>query len=99
MAEDVICLLDYLGWTGERELNVIGISLGGMIAQGLSSPHFFDSLQSYCANDFYSLLHCRTRIPHPKPRLFPGSRRNDPRRVCFGQLPFSMYLDFTLLLC
>ena len=36
MAEDIICLLDYLGWTGERELNVVGISLGGMIAQGAS---------------------------------------------------------------
>jgi len=34
MAEDVICLLDKLGWTEERELNVIGISMGGMIAQG-----------------------------------------------------------------
>ncbi|KAF8960213.1 Alpha/Beta hydrolase protein [Flammula alnicola] len=36
MAEDVICLLDYLGWTGDRELNVVGISLGGMIAQELA---------------------------------------------------------------
>lgn len=34
MAEDVICLLDHLGWTEDRELNVVGISLGGMIAQG-----------------------------------------------------------------
>ena len=34
MAEDVICLLDTLGWTGTRELHVVGISLGGMIAQG-----------------------------------------------------------------
>ena len=34
MAEDVICLLDYLGWTEDRELNIVGISLGGMIAQG-----------------------------------------------------------------
>jgi len=34
MAEDVICLLDYVGWTAERELNVVGISMGGMIAQG-----------------------------------------------------------------
>lgn len=40
MAEDVICLLDYLGWTGERELNVVGISLGGMIAQGLINKLF-----------------------------------------------------------
>ena len=34
MAEDVICLLDYIGWTADRELNIVGISLGGMIAQG-----------------------------------------------------------------
>ena len=34
MAEDVICLLDYLGWTADRELNIVGMSLGGMIAQG-----------------------------------------------------------------
>jgi len=34
MAEDVITLLDYVGWTGEKEIHVVGISLGGMIAQG-----------------------------------------------------------------
>ena len=34
MAEDVVCLLDFLGWTADRELNIVGISLGGMIAQG-----------------------------------------------------------------
>ena len=52
MAEDVVCLLDYLGWTGERELNIIGISLGGMIAQGLSSspPKVSDTLPTNCAN-------------------------------------------------
>ena len=40
MAEDVICLLDTLGWTGTRELHVVGISLGGMIAQGAYSSSF-----------------------------------------------------------
>jgi hypothetical protein len=34
MAEDAIALLDYLKWTEKRELHVVGISLGGMIAQG-----------------------------------------------------------------
>lgn len=34
MAEDVIELLDYLGWTKDRDLNVVGTSLGGMIATG-----------------------------------------------------------------
>ncbi|KIJ24781.1 hypothetical protein M422DRAFT_62317 [Sphaerobolus stellatus SS14] len=36
MAEDAICLFDYIGWTEKRELNIVGISLGGMIAQELA---------------------------------------------------------------
>ncbi|KXN93319.1 Putative aminoacrylate hydrolase RutD [Leucoagaricus sp. SymC.cos] len=36
MAQDVVSLLDYVGWTGEREVHVVGISLGGMIAQELA---------------------------------------------------------------
>lgn len=35
MAEDVIALLNYVGWTEHRDLHVVGISLGGMIAQGI----------------------------------------------------------------
>ena len=41
MAKDVICLLDYLGWTADRELNIVGISLGGMIAQGQQIPDIY----------------------------------------------------------
>lgn len=33
MAKDTIELLDQLGWTEERQLHIIGSSLGGMIAQ------------------------------------------------------------------
>ncbi|KAF8665599.1 hypothetical protein AX16_000056 [Volvariella volvacea WC 439] len=36
MAEDVIALLDYIEWTGKRDIHVVGISLGGMIAQELA---------------------------------------------------------------
>ncbi|XP_006459756.1 hypothetical protein AGABI2DRAFT_67658 [Agaricus bisporus var. bisporus H97] len=36
MAEDVICLLDHVGWTEEKGVHVVGISLGGMIAQELA---------------------------------------------------------------
>jgi pimeloyl-ACP methyl ester carboxylesterase len=35
MAQDVIELLDYLGWTEKRSLHLFGLSLGGMIAQGV----------------------------------------------------------------
>ncbi|KAH6888355.1 alpha/beta-hydrolase [Coprinopsis sp. MPI-PUGE-AT-0042] len=46
MAEDAICLLDYIGWTNDREVHVVGISLGGMIAQELAYriPHRIASL-------------------------------------------------------
>ncbi|KAH9956295.1 Alpha/Beta hydrolase protein [Russula dissimulans] len=36
MAEDVIVLLDFLSWTEKRSLHLVGLSLGGMIAQELA---------------------------------------------------------------
>lgn len=35
MAKDVLEVLEHVGWTGEKELHVVGISMGGMIAQEL----------------------------------------------------------------
>ncbi|KAH7919905.1 alpha/beta-hydrolase [Leucogyrophana mollusca] len=37
MAEDVVALLEYIGWTAKHDLHVVGISLGGMIAQELAT--------------------------------------------------------------
>ena len=33
MARDTLEVVDYLGWTEKRQLHVIGVSMGGMIAQ------------------------------------------------------------------
>lgn len=40
MAEDAIVLLDYLGWTEKHGVHIVGISLGGMIAQGIWTSIF-----------------------------------------------------------
>ena len=40
MAEDLLELLQHLGWTMERQLHIIGISMGGMIAQELVQVYF-----------------------------------------------------------
>lgn len=35
MAKDVLELLDHIGWTSSRQIHLVGISMGGMIAQEL----------------------------------------------------------------
>jgi pimeloyl-ACP methyl ester carboxylesterase len=36
MAEDVNTLLDYVEWNAPRDLHIVGVSMGGMIAQELA---------------------------------------------------------------
>jgi len=44
MAQDVITLLDFLGWKDPRSIHVIGVSLGGMISQGVCPPYTYNLL-------------------------------------------------------
>ncbi|KAI0083105.1 Alpha/Beta hydrolase protein [Irpex rosettiformis] len=37
MAEDLITLLDFIGWKESRALHIVGVSFGGMIAQELAT--------------------------------------------------------------
>ena len=39
MAKDALELLDHVGWVGQRSAHVIGISMGGMIAQEMVYLH------------------------------------------------------------
>jgi pimeloyl-ACP methyl ester carboxylesterase len=53
MAKDVIEVIDHLGWTDNRQLHVIGISMGGMIAQevvSLSLHICFESCTTYASS-------------------------------------------------
>lgn len=54
MAKDVIEVIDHLGWTNDRQLHVIGISMGGMIAQEVVSPSLhicFESCTMYASSN------------------------------------------------
>lgn len=52
MAHDVIEVLDHVGWTQDREINLVGISLGGMIAQEVACaiPLRLASLSLLCTS-------------------------------------------------
>ncbi|KAM5355207.1 hypothetical protein ACJ41O_001853 [Fusarium nematophilum] len=52
MALDVIEVLDHVGWTADRQVNVVGISMGGMIAQEMAMriPRRLQSLSLLCTS-------------------------------------------------
>ncbi|TVY13553.1 3-oxoadipate enol-lactonase 2, partial [Lachnellula arida] len=69
MAQDVLELVDHLGWTKERQLHITGVSMGGMIAQelGLLIPTRISSLNlistaAAIENTTTYLENIRTRI-------------------------------------
>ncbi|OSX56246.1 hypothetical protein POSPLADRAFT_1050769 [Postia placenta MAD-698-R-SB12] len=67
MADDVVALLDYVGWTSERDMHVVGVSLGGMIALGNKA----NSMDSATTCESPSLS--RSRIYRTKASQLKGS--------------------------
>lgn len=50
MAQDLLEVVDHIGWTSPQQLHVCGISMGGMIAQelGYAVPERISSLSLVC---------------------------------------------------
>ncbi|KAF2001789.1 alpha/beta hydrolase-like protein [Amniculicola lignicola CBS 123094] len=76
MAKDVVEVLDHIGWTGKRELHIIGISMGGMIAQEMAMqiPDRICTLSLvstasglFNTVDFFTNLRNRANLFIPKP--------------------------------
>jgi alpha/beta superfamily hydrolase len=89
MAKDVLEVVDHLGWSGKHELHVIGISMGGMIAQELVSPAICFSLFSRnspglnasCSNAFVSadaLASGQTTCRRPEAAYEESETRREP---------------------
>ena len=58
MAEDAIVLLNFVGWTEKRSVHVVGLSMGGMIAQGASEAQI-----SLCSDIDVPFTELAYRIP------------------------------------
>lgn len=83
MAEDVLTLIDYLDWTGERQLHIVGISLGGMISLGqwrAPLPHLILDLKNTHII-IVEISELATRIPQriASLTLFVTTAGNTPR--------------------
>jgi pimeloyl-ACP methyl ester carboxylesterase len=52
MALDIVDVLDHVGWTESRQINLVGISMGGMIAQEVACaiPSRLQSLSLLCTS-------------------------------------------------
>lgn len=93
MAEDVIVLLDYIGWTAKQSIHVVGVSLGGMISQG--KPDL-----SFPSTTLLTSLG-RTRIQNPGENNISDFGCHHRRRVPVAEFPTStsnqLQNDSTLL--
>jgi hypothetical protein len=96
MTEDVIVLLDYIGWTSPRAIHVVGMSLGGMIAQG----------ESHSRKTRLNTISCPTNPLMPfshsvspsctRAHQIPFADRHDTRRELLGQYTTGMILPLFL---
>ncbi|KAG6004614.1 hypothetical protein E4U21_000890 [Claviceps maximensis] len=96
MARDVLELLDRLGWTSPRDLNVMGISLGGMIAQELACliPQRLQSLSLICTSARVQSHKPLSQTLWTRLKLFrPRSEEQTIQDIAMSIFPPSMLAD------
>jgi pimeloyl-ACP methyl ester carboxylesterase len=67
MAQDALNIMDHIGWTGEKSVHLVGLSMGGMITQELAlldTRRFVSmSLLSTIAGGAISLAYFLAAVP------------------------------------
>ncbi|KAK6331085.1 hypothetical protein TWF696_003162 [Orbilia brochopaga] len=91
MAQDVIELVDHIGWIHPKQLHIIGVSMGGMIAQELVHKHphrvasvVFQSTAAAIKSEMSLYETMKRRISLIKPKSL-EERLQASRELLFGQ--------------
>ena len=74
MAQDVIQVLDAVGWTNDKSVHCVGISMGGMIAQevALAIPERIRTLTLLATQNSFSIPTHHLTLPFKLLRTFPN---------------------------
>jgi predicted alpha/beta-fold hydrolase len=89
MAKDVIEVVDHLGWTGKRDLHIVGISMGGMISQEIVRLVISLTVLSACI----SVLECSGSRMSRFPARHDAFPRHNAKGCKWSRLSSSCILD------